>query len=100
MSRATTAAAFVELQLARLTTPGLSPVDDRNAIAAEILEFLTAVPKVLADVLLGVLDDLEGSNLAALSVADREQLLLHLLADSKWRGRLSLLARLGWLVIY
>jgi choline dehydrogenase-like flavoprotein len=100
MSRATTAAAFVELQLARLTPAGQPPIDDSGAIAAEILQFLAAVPKVLADVLLGVLDDLERSNLAGLSPADREQLLLHLLADSKWRGRLSLFTRLGWLVIY
>jgi choline dehydrogenase-like flavoprotein len=100
MSRPTTAAAFVQVQIARLTSPGQPALDDHNAIAGEMLEYLTALPKMLADVLFSVLDDLERNNLPALSLSDREQLLGRLWNDSKWRNRLSLLARLGWLVIY
>ena len=100
MSRPATAAAFVEVQIAQLTAPGQPPLDDPAAIAAEMLEYLTALPKMLADVLFGVLDDLEHNNLAGSSLADRGQLLGRLWTDSKWRSRLSLLARLGWLVIY
>ncbi len=100
MSRPTTAASFVQVQIARLTSPGQAALDDHNAIAGEMLEYLTALPKMLADVLFSVLDDLERNNLPALSLSDREQLLGRLWNDSKWRSRLSLLARLGWLVIY
>ena len=69
MTRLSTAAALVEVQISRLTPPGQPPVDDHAAIAAEMLEFLTAIPKGFADVIGGVLDDLERSNLAGRSVS-------------------------------
>lgn len=100
MSRLTTAGALVEVQIRRLTPDGQPPIDDHAAIAAEMLDFLTAVPKALADVLYGMLDELERSSMPAMSVADREKFLAHLWADAAWHGRLSLLTRLGWLVIY
>lgn len=100
MSRVGTAAALVEVQISRLTPPGQPPIDDHSAVAAEMLDFLTAIPKGFADLIGGVLADLERSNLAHLSLVDRERLLTHLWADAAWRGRLSLLTRLGWLVIY
>jgi choline dehydrogenase-like flavoprotein len=100
MSRASTAAAFVEVQISRLTGPGQPPLDDHTAIAGEMLEFVAALPNLLGDVLLKLLDDLEHDNLAALPVADRAQRLGQLWNDSKWRTRLAQLARLGWLVIY
>jgi choline dehydrogenase-like flavoprotein len=100
MTRLTTAGALVEVQVHRLTPDGQPPIDDHAAIAAEMLDFLTAVPKVLAEVLYGMLDELEHSSLPGMSVADRERFLAHLSADQAWHGRLSLLTRLGWLIIY
>jgi len=100
MSRLTTAGALVEVQVRRLTPNGQPPIDDHAAIAADMLDFLTAVPKALADVLYGMLDELERSSMPAMSLADREKFLAHLWADAAWHGRLSLLTRLGWLVIY
>ena len=100
MSRLTTAGALVEVQVRRLTPDGQPPIDDHAAIAADMLDFLTAVPKALADVLYGMLDELERSSMPAMSLADREKFLAHLWADAAWHGRLSLLTRLGWLVIY
>ena len=100
MTRLSTAAALVEVQISQLTPPGQPPVDDHAAIAAEMLEFLTAIPTGFADVIGGVLDDLERSNLAGRSVTEREQQLTGLWSDAAWRGRLSLLTRLAWLVIY
>jgi choline dehydrogenase-like flavoprotein len=100
MTRLTTAGALLEVQLLHLTAQGQPLIDDPVAGATEMLDFLAAVPQALAEVMGGTLDELERGGLVGMAPADREQLLLRLRADTAWRGRLSLLTRLGWLIIY
>lgn len=100
MTRLATASALLEVQLLHLTAQGQPLIDDPAAIATEMLDFLAAVPKVLADVMGGTLDELGGHGIVAMAPPDREALLRRLWANPVWRGRLSLLIRLGWLVIY
>src|SRR5215210_5895367 len=100
MSRLATAGALLEVQLLHLTAQGQPLIDDPAAGATDMLDFLGAVPKALADVMGGTLDELERGGMIGMAPADREQLLLRLRASPAWRGRLSLLTRLGWLIIY
>lgn len=100
MTRLTTASALVEVQLLHLAPQGQPLIDNPAGTAFQMLQFLTAVPKALADLLGGTLDELEGHGLIGMSPEDRERLLKRLWGDPVWRGRLSMLIRLGWLVIY
>jgi choline dehydrogenase-like flavoprotein len=100
MTRLATAGALLQVQLLHLTDGGQPLIDDPAAGAAEMLQFLAVVPQALADLLGSTLDELEGHGLLGMSPADRENLLKRLWGDPLWRGRLSMLIRLGWLVLY
>jgi choline dehydrogenase-like flavoprotein len=100
MSRSATAAALLEVQLLKLSPAGGPPIDDPAAGGADMLAFLAAVPAALGDLLGKLLDELERGGLIGMNPTDREQLLKRLWADPAWRMRLSLVIRLGWLVIY
>jgi choline dehydrogenase-like flavoprotein len=100
MSRSSTLSALVEVQLGPLGTAGQPLIDDPDAIAGEMLDFLSTVPSAFAGMLTGALDELDAANIAAQPPADRERFLNRLWGMSEWRGRLALLLRLGTLVIY
>jgi choline dehydrogenase-like flavoprotein len=100
MTRHAAAGALLEVQLLHLTAQGQPLIDDPAAGATEMLDFLAAVPKALAEVMGGTLDELGSHGMVAMVPADREELLRRLWAAPAWRGRLSLLLRLGWLIIY
>lgn len=100
MTRLATAGAIVEMQLLQLSAPGQPLIDDPAAIAVDMLAFVAMVPKGMADIMGGTLDELEASGLNAKTPTEREDFLRRLWDNPVWRMRLSALIRLGWLVIY
>jgi choline dehydrogenase-like flavoprotein len=104
-SHTTTFRAFAELQLACLPAGG--PADDPDAITAEVFEYVRALPSVLETLFGTALDRLNGAAQETftrpfhqLNVGERETVLDDLWGDHVWHELVSLVVRVGWLVIY
>jgi choline dehydrogenase-like flavoprotein len=99
--------AFIELQLSCLSPAGGPVIDDPNAIATEVFDYLGSVPGVLTDAIGLILDHVDaasrvstGSPFAAAALDRRETVLNGLWKDPLWHDLVSLVARVSWLVIY
>lgn len=96
--------AVAELQLSVLP-PG--PAEDPTAVTTEVFEYVHALPDLFQRLFGTALDRLNGASqerfqktFEQLAVAQRETVLDDLWGDHLWHELVSLVVRLGWLVIY
>ena len=107
MNGEATLQALVELQL-RCLRPSPGPLlDDPRIITAEAFEYVQTVPDAIQKIVHSALDRINaearlrrGRDFHALSVAEREAVLDQLWGDHLFHELISLVVRLGWLVIY
>lgn len=99
--------AFVELQLFHLSPAGAAVIDDPTEVTADVRAYLDTLPDIVQQVFHLVVDHLDqaarearDNTFPALSLADREAVLDELWGDSLWHDLISMLAKVGWLVIH
>lgn len=98
--------AIVDLELALLPAGG--PAEDAGVVTQEIFEYVQALPSVLQGLFGTALDALntaamqhhQGKTFEQITVAEREALLDDLWGDALVHELVSLVVRIGWLVIY
>jgi choline dehydrogenase-like flavoprotein len=99
--------AFIELQLFHLSPAGAPLIDDPVAVAREALAYIGTLPTIVQQVFHLVTDHIDQAaqhqrkkGFPDLSLKEREALLDDLWGDSLWHDLVSMLAKIGWLVIH
>ncbi len=99
--------AFVELQLFHLTPANAALIDDPAVVAPEARAYISTLPNIIQSVFQLVVDHIDATarqlkhkDFPALTLKDREAVLDDLWGDSLWHDLVSMLAKIGWLVIH
>jgi choline dehydrogenase-like flavoprotein len=99
--------AFVELQLFHLSPPNAPLIDDPAIITQEAQAYILTLPNMVQAVFPAVTDHingtarhLKGKDFPALNLKEREQVLDDLWGDTLWHDLVSIVAKIGWLVIH
>jgi choline dehydrogenase-like flavoprotein len=99
--------ALVELQIGCLSPTPSKPIDDAGVVTGEVLEHLGTLSWIIQTVFNGGVGLIEteaghgfGRPFAELSAAERESVLKRIWDEARWHEPVSLVVKLGWLVIY